>query len=138
MLLLRIVVLARNARSDQVSRYSALLLLGIAAYVVESAPGFGALDLGWRLPIHIVSCGTPAAFWVAMGAIFVDEFRPRWYHALAWLALRRTAARLSCQAQARGIGLSGTRICAPCVPATAFRRLPLYGRTRSAFQSTDV
>jgi AraC-like DNA-binding protein len=87
MLLLRIVVLTRNARSDQVSRYSALLLLGIAAYVVESAPGFGALDLGWRLPIHIVSCGTPAAFWVAMGAIFVDEFRPRWYHALAWLAL---------------------------------------------------
>ncbi len=35
MLLLRVVVLARNARSDQVSRYSALLLLGIAAYVVE-------------------------------------------------------------------------------------------------------
>src|SRR5689334_21512979 len=87
MLLLRIVVLARNARSDQVSRNSALLLLGIAAYVVESAPGFGTLALSWRLPIHIVDCGTPAAFWVAMGAIFVDGFRPRWYHALAWLAL---------------------------------------------------
>ncbi len=40
-----------------------------------------------RLPIHIVSCGTPAAFWIAMGAIFVDEFRLRWYHALAWLVL---------------------------------------------------
>jgi AraC-like DNA-binding protein len=87
MLLLRIVVLARNARSDQVSRYTALLVLGIAAYVVESAPGFGALALSWRLPIHLFDCGTPAVFWIAMGAIFVDEFRPRWYHALAWLAL---------------------------------------------------
>ena len=86
-LLLRIVVLARNARSSQASRYSALLLTGIAAYVIESAPGFGALALSLRLPIHVVSCGTPVAFWIAMGAVFVDEFRARWYHALAWLAL---------------------------------------------------
>ena len=35
MLLYRVAVLARNARSDQVSRYSALMLMGIAAYVVE-------------------------------------------------------------------------------------------------------
>jgi AraC-like DNA-binding protein len=91
-LLLRIVVLARNARCNQVSRYSALLLMGIAAYVVESAPGFGALDLGWRVPIHVVSCGTPAAFWITMGALFVDEFRARWYHALAWLALAMLGA----------------------------------------------
>jgi AraC-like DNA-binding protein len=87
MLLLRVVTHAQNARSDQVSRYSALLLMGIAAYVVESAPGFGALDMGWRVPIHVASCGTPAAFWIATGAFFVDEFRARWYHALAWLAL---------------------------------------------------
>jgi AraC-like DNA-binding protein len=86
-LLLRVVAHAQNARSDQVSRYSALFLLGIAAYVVESAPGFGALAIGWRFPIHLVSCGTPAAFWITMGAFFVDEFRARWYHAFAWLAL---------------------------------------------------
>ena len=86
-LLLRIVALARNVPSDQVSRYSALLLMGIAAYVVESAPGFGALDLGWRLPIHVVNSGAAAAFWMTTGAIFVDQFRPRWYHALGWLAL---------------------------------------------------
>jgi AraC-like DNA-binding protein len=90
-LLLRVVVLARNARCNQASRYSALLLMGIAAYVVESAPGFGALDLRWRAPIHVVSCGTPAAFWITMGTLFVDEFRARWYHALAWLALAALA-----------------------------------------------
>jgi len=86
-LLLRAVAHLQNARSDQVSRYSALFVLGVAAYVVESASGFGALDLRWRLPIHVVSCGTPAAFWITMGAFFVDDFRARWYHALAWLAL---------------------------------------------------
>src|SRR5690348_14857523 len=86
-LLLRIVVLARNARSNQASRYSALLLLGIAAYVVESAPGFRALAPALRLPIQVVSGATPAAFWIATGGIFIDEFRARWYHALAWLAL---------------------------------------------------
>src|SRR3954462_9716082 len=92
LLLLRIVTLARNARRDQVSRYSALLLMGIAAYVVESAPGFGALGMGWRAPIHLASCGTPAIFWVTMGAFFVDEFRARWHHALALLALAMLGA----------------------------------------------
>src|SRR4051794_13811952 len=86
-LLLRVVAHAQQARSSQASRYMALLLLGVAAYVVESAPGFGTLGIGWRLPIQIVNCGTPAAFWLAMGAIFTDEFRARWYHALAWLVL---------------------------------------------------
>jgi AraC-like DNA-binding protein len=90
-LLLRVLVHAQNARHDPVSRYAALFLLGAAAYVVESSPGFGALDLRWRLPIHVVSCGTPAAFWITTGGFFVDEFRPRWYHTLAWLALATIA-----------------------------------------------
>jgi hypothetical protein len=54
LLMFRIVMLARDARSNQVSRYSALLLTGIAAYVVESAPGFGTLDLGWRGLVHLI------------------------------------------------------------------------------------
>jgi AraC-like DNA-binding protein len=86
-LLLRVAVLTGTARSSQVSRYSALMLASFAAYVVDSAPGFYTLDWRWRAPVHFMSAGTPAAFWIAMGAIFVDEFRLRWYHALAWLAL---------------------------------------------------
>ncbi len=86
-LLLRVVVLARDGRRDPVGRYSALLVASIAAYIVESASGFRALDPLLRIPVHFVSAGTPAAFWIAMGALFVDEFRPRWYHALGWLAL---------------------------------------------------
>jgi AraC-like DNA-binding protein len=86
-LLFRAAVAARDARHDPVSRYTALLAVSIAAYIVESASGFGALDPRLRLPIQIVSAGVPAAFWIAMGVIFTDEFRPRWYHALGWLAL---------------------------------------------------
>jgi AraC-like DNA-binding protein len=86
-LLLRVAVLAGSARSSQVSRYSALLAASIAAYIVDSAPGFGALDPRLRAPFHFMTLGTPAAFWIAMSAIFVDGFRLRWYHALAWLAL---------------------------------------------------
>jgi len=86
-LLLFVVLLARNARRSRVSRYSALLLAGVAAYVVESAPGFGALDLRWRVPIHVISTCTPAVFWITVAALFDDEFRARWYHAVAWLTL---------------------------------------------------
>ncbi|SFO52194.1 AraC-type DNA-binding protein [Bradyrhizobium sp. Ghvi] len=86
-LLLRAAVAARNTRRDPVSRYAALLNASIAAFIVESAPGFGALDLSLRIPVAMVSAGLPAAFWIAMGAMFTDEFRPRWSHALGWLAL---------------------------------------------------
>jgi AraC-like DNA-binding protein len=86
-LLFRAAVAARDARHNPVSRYSALLNLTIAAYVVESASGFGALALPLRVLVHLVSAGMPAAFWIAVSAIFIDEFRLRWYHLLAWLAL---------------------------------------------------
>jgi AraC-like DNA-binding protein len=86
-LLFRAMVAAGNMRRDPMSGYFALLSLSIAAYVVESAPGFATLNLLLRAPVHVVSCGMPAVFWVAMGAIFIDEFRLRWYHVLGWLAL---------------------------------------------------
>ncbi|MET4065680.1 AraC-like DNA-binding protein [Bradyrhizobium sp. S3.2.6] len=86
-LLFRVAIAARDAPRNPVSRYSALLNLSIAAYVVESASGFGALALLLRIPVHLVSGGIPAAFWIAVSAIFVDEFRLRWYHSLGALAL---------------------------------------------------
>ncbi|MDN3275768.1 helix-turn-helix domain-containing protein [Frankia sp. RB7] len=86
-LLFRVAIAARDARRNPVSRYSALLNLSIAAYVIESASSFGALALPLRIPVHLVSGAMPAAFWIAVSAIFVDEFRLRWYHLLGGLAL---------------------------------------------------
>ena len=86
-LLFRVAVAARDVRRNRISRYTAFLALTIAAYIVDSAPGFGALALPLRLPVHLMNAGMPAAFWIAMSAIFVDEFRLRWYHWLGGLAL---------------------------------------------------
>jgi AraC-like DNA-binding protein len=87
LLLLNVVLLARDLRASRLSGYSALFFLGVAAFVVDSAPGFGALDLRLRIPIHIICNTTPAVFWVMAASLFDDEFRARWYHALAWLWL---------------------------------------------------
>ncbi len=48
--------------------YSALFALSVAAYVIASSPGFYGLDLRWRIPIGLVSSGTPAVFWLAAAA----------------------------------------------------------------------
>jgi AraC-like DNA-binding protein len=92
-LLLTVGLRVRDLLTSRLSRYSALLQLGAVAFIVESAPGFDALDLRWRMPIHIVSSSTPAIFWIVSAALFNDEFRARWYHALAWLGLATLAWR---------------------------------------------
>jgi AraC-like DNA-binding protein len=113
-LLLRIVRLAQNARNDRVSRYSALMLLGIAAYVVESAPGFGALGPDLRIPIHVVNSGAAATFWITMGAIFVDEFQARWYHAVVWLALTLLGA-IEMVVRSTSVGAVHTALSLSCI-----------------------
>ena len=67
--------------------YSALFALSVAAYVIAAAPGFFALDPGWRILIVLASMGTPAAFWLAAAAYFDDDFKPSLYPHLAWLGL---------------------------------------------------
>ena len=86
-LLLIMLLVARDLRTSRLSRYSALLFLGAAAFAIDSAPGFWTLDVSLKLPIHILSITTPAVFWVMSAALFDDDFKARWYHALAWLCL---------------------------------------------------
>jgi AraC-like DNA-binding protein len=87
LLLLDVALRGPDLRSSRLSRYSVLFFLGVAAFVVDSAPGFRALDLHLRIPIHILSNTTPAMFWITAAALFDDEFTARWHHALAWLGL---------------------------------------------------
>lgn len=93
LLIVLLLVRDRDMRTRRLSRYTALLFLGVAAFAVDSAPGFGALDLRLRIPIHIACIATPALFWIMAAALFNDEFRARWYHALAWLWLAGLAWR---------------------------------------------
>jgi len=86
-LLLVATLLLRDRRRVPTGLYSALFALSAAAYVIASAPGFSALDLGWRLPIGLAAMGTPAVFWVAAVAYFDDDFKPSLYWPLAWLGL---------------------------------------------------
>jgi AraC-like DNA-binding protein len=90
-MLLYLVLHGHSLRSSRLSRYTVLLVLGVAAYVVDSAPGFYALDPRLKLPIHFLSNTTPAAFWISSTALFDDEFSARWYHALAWFGLAALA-----------------------------------------------
>jgi AraC-like DNA-binding protein len=92
-LLLSVVLRARYWRTSRLMGYSALLLIGVAAFVIDSAPGFYALDPRVKVPIHVISSGTPAVFWIMAAALFDDEFRARWYHGLAWLWLAALAWR---------------------------------------------
>jgi AraC-like DNA-binding protein len=88
-LLLSVVLRVRYWRVSPAIGYSTLMLLGIAAFVVDSAPGFYSLDPRIRVPIHIVSSCTPVFFWITSAALFDDEFKARWYHGLVglWLAV---------------------------------------------------
>ena len=93
LLFVLLLVRDRDPRTRRLSRYTALLFLGTAAFAVDSAPGFWTLDLRLRIPIHIACIATPALFWIMAAALFNDEFRARWYHALAWLWLAGLAWR---------------------------------------------
>ncbi len=88
-LLLFVLLFARDRdpRTGRLSRYTALLFLGVAAFAIDSAPGFWKLDLRLKIPIHVLCITTSAVFWIMAAALFNDEFRARWYHALAWLWL---------------------------------------------------
>lgn len=92
-LLLTVCLQARDLLTNRLVRYSALLRLCGAAFIIESAPDFESLALHWRVPIHVVSSSAPVMFWILTAALFNDEFRARWYHALAWLGLATLAWR---------------------------------------------
>ena len=92
-LLLIVFLVARDLRTSRLSRYSTLLFLSTAAFVIDSAPGFWTLDMRLKIPIHILCIATPAVFWTMAASLFDDDFKARWCHALAWLWLAGLAWR---------------------------------------------
>lgn len=97
MLFVAAVVLREHLRSLP-ARLAAALAVGVAAYAVQSAPGFESWPPGWRAPLAVLSTGNAVVFWLFSRALFDDEFRWRPAHALAWGAMA-LAAVLGCFAK---------------------------------------
>ncbi len=74
----------RDARHIPAARYSALLVICGAAYLVESAPPLVYDNSAWLAPLRVLSISTAAVFLLWSSATFDDSFRPSWQ---AWLPL---------------------------------------------------
>ena len=105
MLFVAAVVLREHLRSLP-ARLAAALAVGVAAYALQSAPGFQAWPPGWRAPLAVLSTGNAVVFWLFSRALFDDEFRWRAAHSLAWGAMA-LAAVVGCFAS-RQVGLGIT------------------------------
>ncbi|GAB4565384.1 MAG: helix-turn-helix domain-containing protein [Rhizobacter sp.] len=86
MLFVAAVVLREHLRSLP-ARLAAALAVGVAAYALQSAPGFQSWPAAWRAPQAALSTGNAVVFWLFSRALFDDEFRWRPAHALAWGAM---------------------------------------------------
>jgi AraC-like DNA-binding protein len=87
LLILVAALLLRDARRVPAGLLGALFALGVACYAVVSAP-FVAPELrAWLLPLRFISMGNPVVFCLFAAALFDDDFKPSWWHALVWLAV---------------------------------------------------
>jgi AraC-like DNA-binding protein len=87
LLILVAALLLRDARRVPAGLFGALFALGVACYVVVSASAFAIGLPAWLLPAKLVGMGNPVVFCLFAAAVFDDDFRPSWWHALAWLAI---------------------------------------------------
>jgi AraC-like DNA-binding protein len=87
LLILVAALLLRDARRVPAGLFGALFALGVACYVVVSAPIVAPQLRAWLLPLRFISMGNPVVFCLFAAALFDDDFKPSWWHALAWLAM---------------------------------------------------
>jgi len=89
LLLLLVVLLLRDARRIPAGLFGALFASGVACYAVVSASAFasGTGLPAWLLPPRFIAMGNPVVFCLFAAALFDDDFKPSWWHALAWLAV---------------------------------------------------
>ena len=87
LLILLVLLLLRDARRIPAARFAALFALGVACYAVVSAQELTAGLPIWLLPAKVVAMGNPLVFCLFAAALFDDDFKPSWWHALAWLAV---------------------------------------------------
>ena len=87
LLVLVAVLLVRDARRVPAGVFSVLFALGAASYTIVSASVFAPAPPSWLLPLRVIGMGNPVVFVLFAAVLFDDDFRPSWWHAVAWLAL---------------------------------------------------
>ncbi len=87
LLVLIAVLLVRDARRVPAGLFAALFAAGVACYAVVSTSVFAESPPAWLLPLRVVAMGNPLVFCLFAAVLFDDDFRPSWWHALAWTAL---------------------------------------------------
>jgi AraC-like DNA-binding protein len=87
LLVLVAVLLVRDARRVPAGAFGALFALGAACYAIVSASVFAFEFPFWLKPVSVVAMGNPVIFCLFAAALFDDDFKPSWLHALAWLSL---------------------------------------------------
>jgi len=79
--------LFRDARRVPGGAFGALFALGAACYAIVSASVFAFESPFWLEPVRVVAMGNPVGFLLVCRALFDDDFKPSWLHALAWLVV---------------------------------------------------
>lgn len=87
LLVLLVALLLRDARRVPAGIFAALFAAGAAAYTIVSASFFAPVPPLSLLPLRMLGMGNPLVFCLFAASLFDDDFRPSWWHALAWLAM---------------------------------------------------
>jgi AraC-like DNA-binding protein len=87
LLVLLAVLLLRDARRIPAALFAAIFAFGVACYIIASASVFAAGPPLWLRPVMVVAMGNPVVFCLFAAALFDDDFKPSWRHALAWFAV---------------------------------------------------
>jgi AraC-like DNA-binding protein len=87
LLVLIAALLLRDKRRVPAGMLAAVFALGAASYAIVSASVFAPVPPLWLLPLRVMGMGTPLVFCLFAAALFDDDFKPSWLHALAWLAM---------------------------------------------------
>ena len=88
LLVLVSLALWRDRPALPAARLAVLMAAGLAVQVVGATPWVeDRLPWFWQVPLIAVSVANAVLFWVFVRALFDDDFRPGWRHALAWGAV---------------------------------------------------
>lgn len=84
-------LLWRDQGRTAAGRLGAALVIGVAAYALQSSAGFMAWPPAMRIPLALLSTGNAVVFWLFARTVFDDDFRPRALHGLAWIGMGAVA-----------------------------------------------